>query len=595
VIAPGSTVHRSVSERLAAVALAGLLACAGSRCTGELGPRAFPDEAREPSRERPPRTTEMAPRDTAGLGSPAAETQPEPPPACLDADPTPLRRLTNREYDNTLVDLFGRDLLGTSTPSASYSIPATQRVLGFDNNVLAQGVDQVLAEKYLIVAEHVASRTRGAIQMVAPCAPGQNEETCVRAFLATTGLRVWRRPLVEPETASLLGTFAAGREQGGYSDGIAQLLVRMLISPQFLYRVEASGEPDRFGRRRLTSWELASRLSYALWASMPDAPLFEAARGGELESDAGIEREVRRMLQQPRARAMVEGFLGQWAHIEDLLKLNEFKKKPKDLALKTDYATTLVLVESLRKTAAAMVFEGEGTPAALFTSRVGYANAAIAPYFGLTDLAATELTKVSLDPKQRAGLFTHPAILGTNAKLSTTAPIRRAQFVREQVLCQILPTPPADVDQSLPDLKPNQTLRQQHEAHRSDPRCAGCHALLDPLGFGLEAYDHLGLWSPVRDGRAVDSRGELVDADVAGTFDGPIELAVRFATSAQARDCMVTQWFRYAFGREEEAADGCTLARMRAVLARPGARILDLFLATAIDPSFRSRVPGGLP
>jgi hypothetical protein len=227
----------------------------------------------------------------------------------------------------------------------------------------------------------------------------------------------------------------------------------------------------------------------------------------------------------------------------------------------------------------------------LLTASYGFANADTAPLFGLPADKAPRtkaLVRVELDPRQRAGVLTDPTVMASLAKAAQTAPVLRGLFVRERLLCQTIPPPPADVDNSPPAPDPRQTTRQQFAAHRASPACGACHALMDPIGFGLEGYDALGVYRTTENGLPVDASGELTQTRTAdGAFVGGVELARRLARADEVTACLGRQWLRYALGRAEAPADTCTLARLRG----GGGRVRDLLTGITTSPAFLTRPP----
>jgi hypothetical protein len=198
--------------------------------------------------------------------------------------------------------------------------------------------------------------------------------------------------------------------------------------------------------------------------------------------------------------------------------------------------------------------------------------------------------RVSLDPKQRAGLLTQASLLAVNAKPNQSSPVHRGKFVRERLLCQPLPPPPNNVNIQPPDVDPKATTRQKFAQHSSDPYCAGCHKLMDPIGFGFESYDGIGQFRTKDHGLPVDASGELTGTrDSDGKFDGAIELAARLGDSAEVRECVATQWFRFGYGHGEEKADSCAMSQLQDAFRAADYNVKELLVALTRTDAFRYR------
>ena len=507
----------------------------------------------------------------------------------LDPGSSPIRRLTRVEYDNTV-----RDLLGDTTHPARGFV-AEEEANGFDNQAAALNVTQLLAEQYLEAAEALAAKAVEDLPGLTQCADGLADEACAASFIERFGARAFRRPLSDDEKLAYQNLWSAWTAEG-QATAIRIVLTAMLQSPHFLYRVEL-GMPDPVQGGddvvRLTSHELASRLAYLLWNSMPDEALFAAADAGELDSREQIATQAERMLADPRARDAVSNFHDQW------LGLQGIESVTKDLEANPTYDESLRPLWKAETEAFVnhVVFEGDGDLTALFTAPYTMANDKLAAFYGVSGPSGSDLEKVDLDPAQRAGIFTQASLLAVNAQSNQTSPVFRGKFVREKLLCQILPPPPDDIDINPPAVDPSATTRERYAAHASDPACAGCHNLMDPIGFGFENYDAVGLYRTQEGTLPVDASGEVLGADDAdGTFVGAVELAKQLAESDTVRQCVVTQWFRFGYGRaEEKKSDGCTLGVLNDAFEASGWKIESLLLALTQTDAFayRRAVKGG--
>lgn len=538
----------------------------------------------------------------ACTADPAPDRSPEPsgPVACgagLSPGPAPLRRLTRTEYDNTVFQLLGDN----SRPARGF--PPDEEAGGFDNQAAALSVSPVLAEGYLEAAEALATTwVERQLPGLRGCTAPVDAAGCAEAAagaLDRLGPRAWRRPLEPTERARLLGLFDQGaRLDGGFDPraGLEVMVGVLLQSPHFLYRVEfgdAAAAEDNVAP--LTSHEIASRLSFLLWESMPDDALLERAAADDLRTPEAIEEEAQRLLAAPRAREAVRHFHRQWL---DLDSIPEVASAGKDPTIYPDFDPAILplLQEEAEAFVEHVVFDGEGTIEALLTAPYSMMNATVAAFYGLPGPTGDAFEPVELDPGRYAGVLTQAGWLMSHAKPDRSSPIHRGLFVRTQLLCQI-PPPPPDVVPEAPLVDDTKTTREQFDQHKADPLCAGCHQYIDPLGFGLENFDGMGRYRSDEWGIPVDARGEVIGAnDADGPFDGAAQLATTLADSQQVRDCVTRQWFRYGHGRAETGADDCTLALLTETVEETGGDIQALLLTMTRTPAFRFRrvvVPGG--
>lgn len=502
----------------------------------------------------------------------------------IEPGDAPIRRMTRVEYNNTV-----RDLLGDASAPAAHFV-AEEEALGFNNQATSLGVTQLLAEQMMAAAEKVAA---GAVVDLKKLIPDcdevvEGDAKCAQVFIERFGKRAYRRPLAPDEVARLSDLFTWGRGQYDYPSAIALVLQAMLQSPHFLYRVEM-GMPDPVEGDvvPLGSYEIASRLSYLLWSSMPDEALLAAADANELATPEQIEAQARRMLEDPKAREAVANFHRQW------LKLTHIETVKKDPATYPLYSDDLRSLWSQETEAFLdyVVFDGEGDVETLLSAPYSMMNAELAAFYGIEDPPEGEAwARVELDPATRAGFLTHASLLAVNAKPNQSSPVHRGKFVREMLLCQTLAPPPNDVEIKPPEVKPGVTTRERFSEHSKNVACAGCHALMDPIGFGFEHYDGVGLWRDLDQGLPVDASGNLVQTrDIDGPFNGAVELAKRLASSAEVRQCVATQWFRFGYGRAEGKADACAMAEIQDLFAASGGNVKDLLVALTQTEAFLYR------
>jgi hypothetical protein len=500
----------------------------------------------------------------------------------INPGPAPVRRLTRAEYDNTVRDLIGED------KQLAKGFPPEELQHSFDNSAELRSVSDVLAENYVSAAKEIGKTVVGKMGSFLTCDPAKDgEPACLDKFLDGFGKRAWRRPLQTSEREDLKKVFTAGRT-ATFADGLEAVVRVLLLSPQFMYRLEKGVPVPGAEHQRLDHWEMASRLSYLLWGTMPDAPLFSAAEAGKLGTRDEVGAQAQRMLDDPRATAMVTNFAGQWLHLRELADAD------KDPTIYPAWKEELLpLFRQETERFVELVWKGDGKLDTLLSAPYTAVNGALAAFYGIKGVTGDDFRKVDVDPTQRAGLLTQASILAEKSGPDQSSPILRGVFVREQMFCQPLPSPPPSVEAKPPELNANQTTKERFAAHRSDPSCAGCHNLIDAVGFGLENYDATGAYRAKENGKPVDATGELVGTDVDGKFDGAIELSKRLVQSKAVESCMAQHWFNFAFGREKSAVDSCTEETLGLAFAKAGGDLRQLMLATVQSDAFFFK--GGRP
>ncbi len=510
----------------------------------------------------------------------------------IEPGPAPIRRLTRVEYNNTVYQLLG----DTSQPADAF--PPDEEAAGFDNQAAALVVSPLLAEQYMKAAEQLAATHTPKLMQQLPECLGDSVDAArcsgdADAFIRSFGKLAYRRPLTDDEVAVYADLFEQGTALGesSYSPdvGLSTVVEAMLQSPHFLYRVEfGMPDPNAGDVVPLTSYEIASRLSYLLWNTMPDAALFEAADADLLRTPEQIEAQARRMLAAPRAREAVRNFHRQWLQLDDIEP--RIAANGKNFDIYPDYRAKYLAM--WRKETEAFidhaVFEEDASVDVLFTASYSMMNKELAEFYGVTGPTGDEFERVELDPSKHAGFLTQAGLLALHAKPDRSSPIHRGKFVRETLLCQA-PPPPPDVVPEAPTVDPNQTTRDQFTQHSQDPLCEGCHRLMDPIGFGFEHFDGIGRYRENEWGLPIDASGELVNTDVDGPFNGVVELAQRLGSSQQVRDCVATQWFRFGYGRVETEADTCSMDEIRGAFAAADYDIKELIIALTQTDAFRYR------
>jgi hypothetical protein len=457
-----------------------------------------------------------------------------------------LHRLNRAEYNNTVRDLFGT----TTTPADQF--PVDDRGLGFDNIADVLTVSPVHLQLYQSAAEALVNEALVGAQRakILTCDLPTAGETCARAVLRAFGRRAWRRPLTDPEVDGLMtSTVMLARTSGdSWEVGVNLAMQAMLVSPNFLYRVEVDATPTSLAPHLLTSFEIATRLSYFLWSTMPDDALAAAADAGKLTDKAELAAQVTRMLADPKASALVDNFAGQWLYtrlVDDVAPdptlFPAFDQPLRD-AMKQE--TSLMFRD--------VIFGG--VPAdKLLLADYTYANARLAQHYGLPAVTGSAMQKVTLDPAtHRGGFLTQASFLTVTSHAASTSPVLRGKWILGQLLCQdVAPPPNAAMAQLAPVMAgaQAQTLRQRMEVHHMNP-CAVCHVVMDPLGFGLESYDAIGQYRTMDGTLPVDSSGMLPDGR---TFDGPLALEGIVAKDPSFASCVAQKLYTYALGRAPQS------------------------------------------
>jgi hypothetical protein len=499
---------------------------------------------------------------------------------------TPLRRLTMTEYNNTVEELVG----DTTAPANKF--PPPEESAGFLNNADAYQTGELHVEAWFNAAETLAETYRKSGALNLPCKA--DAATCATQFIEDFGRRAFRRPLTGTEVSSYLARFTAGMTGGTFEEGLEWVVGRMLQSPYFLYRVELESEGKPPGTVvALSDYSVATRLSYFLWGSMPDAALFAAAAAKQLATPEGVAMQTARMMASPAFESTLNSFHAQWVGWDAVFGAP--KLQPTTPAWDQNLQADMIRESELFVKS---IFEAKGTFKDLLSATHTFVNPSLAMLYGLPYTGTgTEFVRVDNVP-HRFGLLTQPSILAGHAHPNQSAPVKRGELVREHLLCTKPPPPPASLMITLPEVVPGSTTRERFEQHRTEASCNGCHVLLDPLGIPLENYDELGRWRDMDGGKPVDARGGLTLVPSAGNVsdqalapvNGPQELGEKLAATAEAQDCMVFNWFRYAMGHTEEQADTCTLTAVQARFKGSQANMNELIVGIATSDGFRYRV-----
>jgi mono/diheme cytochrome c family protein len=483
-----------------------------------------------------------------------------------------IRRLNRAEYNNTIRDLFGVE----DRPADDF--PSDDVGYGFDNVGDVLALPPLLMERYMTAAEKVAERVIVAnpaspgqikpdshrrIIFREPVSPGEYPDAA-RVIIERFATRAYRRPVTPAELDRLMGIVQMALADGECFERAIQLAVQaVLVSPHFLFRVELDSRPqgsaptgpDRV--EPIGPFEVASRVSYFLWSSMPDDELFRLAGQGKLRASDVVSAQVRRMLVDPKTRALVDNFGGQWLQIRNLRTFHPDRERfpgfDESLREAMFRETELFLAEIVREDRSILD---------LIDADFTYLNERLARHYGIKGVTGPDFRRVRLDGPERGGLLTHASILTVTSNPNRTSPVKRGRWVLEQILGAPPPPAPPDVTPLKDDraLESAVTMRQRMEQHRSQTSCAVCHKRMDPLGFGLENYDGVGAWRDKDAGVPLDASGTLPSGE---SFRGPAELkAILRSRPREFARCLTEKLLTYALGRGLEESDRCAVDRI---------------------------------
>jgi hypothetical protein len=496
----------------------------------------------------------------------------------------PLRRLTIFEYNNTVADLLG------DTTHPGNALPSEQVGNGFGNDANEQTVSSRLVQQYASVAEDIAARvTTERLTSLSPCAASvtdaASETACARTIVESFAPKAYRRPLVDGEADEFVALFELIRQTSDFASSIGAIVEAVLQEPAFLYKPEFGvPEPGRPDLLRPTSYEMATRLSYLFWGTMPDDQLRAAAEAGELSNADGVLSHATRMLADPRTRTMVRFFF------DNLLPIAGLSQLERDAELFPTFNPQIgaLMREETQTFLAHQIFEGPGTWPSVFTADYTFVNQTLANFYGIPGITGSEFQRAPLDATKRLGLLTQAGIVAGTTHSNLTSPVLRGGYVVHQLLCEHIPLPSGDILALVkpPDPYSGDTARERYSQHSKDPVCAGCHVNMDPIGFALENFDPVGLWRDAENGVTIDASGEIPLLD--GSFSGPVELAQRIAASEQAQTCFASHWLNFAYGRtlHEGDQDQCSTSHAQKAFQDSGYDVQALLLALTQTDAF---------
>ncbi|MGE0784747.1 MAG: DUF1592 domain-containing protein [Sandaracinaceae bacterium] len=504
-------------------------------------------------------------------GDPGARCDPN----SQEVGSVPLRRLSRMEFQNAVRDL----LYGTTVVDAPV-IPADVSEHGFENVAAQLSAPRLLVERYELTATELAEAAMADVttrDRIVGCVSGATPSECTEAFLDGFGRRAFRRPMTDDERADFRAFIEDVAIRIDFDAAIELAVSAMIQSPQFTYRLERGVDGVA------SPFEMASRLSFFLWQSIPDDALLDAAAAGELATPGEVEMQARRMLDDPRARAAAIDFHRQW------LDFDRVTREPKNAEMFPDWSEDLraAIREESDRFVGDVVWDGDPTLATLLTSRATYVNADLAAHYGVAPVG--EWTRVELPEGERSGILTRAGFLAGRSHETNGSPVLRGAFVIDRMLCRELGSPPDDADTS-PVVPPAgtgpRTNRQLFEERTGSMVCQGCHRQIDGIGYGFEHYDSTGAYRDLDQGLPVDATGNLVATDVDGPYDGAVEISERLAQSETVRSCVARSWVRYTLGRATTGEDACFVQRAEDSLRATGGDLRELMVTIVTSPQF---------
>lgn len=508
-----------------------------------------------------------------------------------DPGPFVIRRLTKTEYGNTLRDLFGVE------PSIADGLPDEVSGAGYLNSLSPLQLEQYLtiAGKVLrrIVAPDGAPPTAVQKRLFGEALPPKADPRgAARNVARSLARKAYRRPPTEAELDVLMATFDLGRRNNlAYPQALHLMLKAILVSPQFLFITPARGADAEAGSSAgivpLDDHQLASRLSYLVWATMPDDELMALADSGKLHEPAVLKAQAKRLLDDRRSRALFDGFGAQW------LSVGGLKRQVFDSALFPQMTAAMrqAMYDEVRLFFESIVREDKSV-IGFVDSDYTYLNETVAAIYGLQkSVKGPEMRRVRLSDGNRGGVLGMPGILAATSFPNRTSPVKRGVWVLEQVLGDHVPAAPPDVpalDKQDQAAVANLTVRQRTELHRTNPVCANCHQILDPIGFGLEKFDAIGRWRD-RDsnGQPIDAAGELPGGN---RFAGPRDLkAIIAARTGDVSRNLLEKLLAYALGRKLEGYDEIVVDNLMDEIAADGYRMRSLIYGVITSYPFTHR------
>lgn len=517
---------------------------------------------------------------SGGGGTGGQGTGGEAPPPFTAPGPT-LRRLLASHYVNAVRDLLGDGAAAVADP------PPDSSLNGFDAIGAAQlAVGDAAIAQYESSALAIAAAAMGDMARIdgyLGCAPqGPGDVLCHKHFVAGFGRAAFRRPLdaEELDRYALIAHDAAIRLHD-FRAGVQYVIAGILQSPSFLYQVEIGKPTSAPSLRRLTGYEMATRLSFFLAGTTPSPELLDAAEAGGLDAAEGVRKAAQALLAKPSARAAVAAFYS------ELFRLRDLDALTKDLSTYPQFSPALAqaMREETLRLIEDVVWTQNTDVRAILDADYTFVDDGLASFYGMTPPGGTGFQKVPAAAAQkRGGIFGHASFLSLFSHAKAASPTIRGKFIREMLLCEPIPAPPNDVDTTLPADATGLTMRDKLMAHQTDPKCAGCHVPMDSIGFGLENYDAVGAFRTTENGATIDTHTEI---EGLGSFDGAAELGGLLRGSPSVSMCLVRNLLRASTGHLETGGEDATVAALAASLAASEYRLQDLLVELTASDAFR--------
>ncbi len=457
-----------------------------------------------------------------------------------------LSRLTSAEYERTVTAIFGEPVVAGVNFD---NLPPDGTIGRFETNAgLDVNIDSV--DGYRLVAEEIGVAAGHSAASLLGC---EESPECVDAFLRDYGLLIYRRPLNDAEAGVFAEFWDTMRADAELADAMRMTVTALLQTPDFLYRLESGEEGDEGDVRRLTGYEVASRLSFFLWGAGPDLELLHAAQDGELDTAAGIDAQTERLLANPRADETILRFYKSWLGLDglatqdvDLEEFPEFESLRDDMIAETDAFILHVFRED------------DASVSTLLTADYSFASPELAEFYG-EGVQSVDGEEITLNPAQRLGILTQASYLTSHARAPERAPIYRGTSLLVDLFCVQFPPPP-DAATAV-EFDSSASARKQIEDATADAACQGCHVSINPLGFLFEHYDGLGRWRTMDGEFPVDAAASVTSTDIDGEYASATELIPRMAQSEQVDRCVSRQWLRFALSRPDGSMDADSIAQ----------------------------------
>ncbi|HTN85627.1 MAG TPA: DUF1592 domain-containing protein [Sorangium sp.] len=494
--------------------------------------------------------------------------------------------MTRTQFRNAVRDVFGVEVNVNELDSDSWN--GNFAVIGAATVVTSErGVEQYhTAIEKAVDAVFADSAKRD--QFIGCTPSGAQDDACARGFIESLGLRAWRRPLETAEVDRLAAVAnKAATELESAVEGVRWATVALFTSPNFLYRPEL-GAPSADGSLRLTGYEMASRLAFLVWNSLPDEELLDQAASGELATVEGVRAAATRLLDAPAGREAVGAFA------EEYMRLDRVGTQAKDAELFPEYDATLqaAMVRDMRGTWEVLAFDDQASALDLFSTTKVVVNSELAELYGLDTAGLSSSTfEVRSLPADgpRVGILGKVGFLSQFANQKEGSPTLRGKFLREALMCEPVQPPPGNIALELPEPPADRPLtkRQRLENHRTAPACAACHAYMDPLGLPLETFDAIGRYRTTDHGLPIDPSGDFDGAPVADAR----ELGTTVSASDKVARCLVRKYYAYAAGHEERAVDGSVVNTLATSFEASGFKLRELVLDVVTNKAFSAVAP----